>query len=114
VFEKRRIRKRGEHAEGTVLHAQQQEKIATNDYRKYDYVVDVNPKDGPTFRTEITDTFAVGGLKPGEGDVVRVIFDPESKKTIFDLGGDPRYDLKALRAQQESEKQALLREQPPQ
>jgi hypothetical protein len=112
VFEKRRLRKKGERAEGTVVHAQQRKKTATNDYRKYDFVVDVHPAGRPAFRTEIEDTFTVGGFKPAQGDVLKVIFNPESNETIFDLEGDPRYDLKALREQQSSEHDRLLNQPP--
>jgi hypothetical protein len=112
VFERRRLRKNGQQGRGTVVHAQQRKKVATNDFRKYDFVVDVHPDGGEAFRTEIEDTFTVGGLKPGEGDVVKVIFDPGSKQAIFDLEGDPRYDLKALRSQQDSERERLLHEPP--
>jgi hypothetical protein len=114
VFEKRRIRKHGQPAEATVVHAQQHPKVTTNDFRKYDFIVDVRPQGGQPFRTEIQETFTVGGMKPAEGDVVKVICDPAAQKAIFDLDGDPRYDLEALRAQQEAERQALLREPPAQ
>jgi hypothetical protein len=30
--------------------------------------------------------------------VVSVRYDPESRAVLFDLEGDPRYDVKALRA----------------
>jgi hypothetical protein len=112
VFEKRRIRKHGRAANATVVHAQQHPKITTNDFRKYDFVVDVRPDDEAAFRTEIQETFTVGGLKPGEGDVVKVLYDPASKQALFDLDGDPRYDLKAMRASQEEERRRLLREPP--
>jgi hypothetical protein len=113
VFEKRKLRKHGTRCDATVVHAQQQKKITTNDYRKYDFIVDVHPEGGEAFRTEITETFTVGGLKPAEGEVVKVLCDPDSKQAIFDLDGDPRYDMKALRAQQDAERDQLLR-QPPQ
>ena len=38
-----------------------------NDYRKYDFIVDVHPEGAEPFRTEIIDTFTVGGLKPSSG-----------------------------------------------
>jgi hypothetical protein len=61
---------------------------------------------------EISDTFTVMGLKPGAGDAVPVIWDALSRQAVFDLDGDPRYDMKALRAQQEAQHRALL-DQPP-
>jgi hypothetical protein len=91
---------------------QQAKKIATNDYRKYDFIVDVHPRAGQPARVEVSDTFAVMGLKPDAGDVVPVIWDGSSRQALFDLRGDPRYDMKALRAQQEARRRALL-DQPP-
>ena len=69
-------------------------------------------KDGQPARVEVSDTFAVMGLKPGTGDVVPVLWDSSSQHAVFDLDGDPRYDMKALRAQQEAQHRALL-DQPP-
>jgi hypothetical protein len=112
MFEKWRLRRHGERCQATVVHVQQAKKIATNDYRKYDFIVDVHPRDDPPARVEISDTFAVTGLKPGAGDVVPVIWDSSSQRAVFDLDGDPHYDMKALRAQQEAQRQALL-DQPP-
>ncbi|WP_135426638.1 hypothetical protein [Mycolicibacterium sp. CH28] len=112
MFEKRRLRRHGERCQATVVHVRQAKKIATNDYRRYDFVVDVHPGGGPATRVEISDTFAVTGLKPGAGDVVAVWWDGSAGRAAFDLDGDPRYDLKALRAQQDQQHQALL-DQPP-
>ena len=44
MFEKRKLRKHGQRCQATVVHAQQQEKISTNDYRKCDFIVDVHPE----------------------------------------------------------------------
>jgi hypothetical protein len=60
----------------------------------------------------VQETFTVGGLKPQPGDVVSVRCDLESRAVLFDLEGDPRYDLKALRAQQQATGEQLLREPP--
>ena len=112
MFDKWRLRRHGERCQATVVHVQQAKKIATNDYRKYDFVIDVHPREGRPARVEISDTFAVMGLKPGTGDVVPVIWDGSSGQVVFDLDGDPRYAMKAFRAQQETQRQALL-DQPP-
>lgn len=112
MFDKWWLRRHGERCQATVVHVQQAGKIATNDYRKYDFVIDVHPCLGPPARVEVSDTFAVMGLKPGAGDLVPVIWDGSSRRALFDLGGDPRYDMKALRAQQEARRRALL-DQPP-
>lgn len=87
-------------------------KVATNDYRKYQFVVDVHPAGAPAVRIEIVETFTVGGLKPAAGDVVTVRWDPATNRAVFDLDGDPRYDIKALRAQQETQRRQLLDEPP--
>jgi len=107
-----RIRRHGERCQATVVHAQQVAKVATNDYRKYQFVVDVHPGGAEPVRVEITETFTVGGLKPAVGDVVGVRWDPASGRAVFDLDGDPRYDIKALRAQQEARRRQLLDEPP--
>jgi len=112
MFDEWRLRRRGERCQATVVHVQQAKKIATNDYRRYDFVIDVHPREGRPARVEISDTFAVMGLKPGIGDVVPVIWDGSSGQAVLDLDGDPRYDMKAFRAQQETQRQALL-DQPP-
>jgi hypothetical protein len=112
MFDDWRVRRHGQHCLATVVHAQQAPKVATNDYRKYQFVIDVHPDDGEPVRIEVTDTFTVGGLKPAVGDVVRVRWDAASKRAVFDLDGDPRYDIKALRAQQETRRANLL-DQPP-
>jgi hypothetical protein len=112
MFEKRRLRKHGQRGRATVIDVQQHPKVATNDYRKYDFVVDVHAADGPAFRAPVQEVFTVGGLKPKAGDVIDVIFDADSHEVLFSLEGDPRYDLKALRRQQQDNREALLREPP--
>ena len=112
MFDNWRVRRHGQSCQATVVHAQQAAKIATNDYRKYQFIVDVHPVGGEPIRVEITDTFTVGGLKPAVGDTVGVRWDAATKRAVFDLHGDPRYDLKALRAQQEAQRRHLL-DQPP-
>lgn len=112
MFDNWRVRRHGQRALATVVHTQQAAKIATNDYRKYEFIIDVHPGGGEAVRVEVTETFTVGGLKPAVGDVVGVRWDATAKRAVFDLDGDPRYDLKALRAQQEAERRHLL-DQPP-
>jgi hypothetical protein len=112
MFEKRRLKKHGTRARATVVDARQHPKVATNDYRKYDFIVDVSPSDQATFRADLQETFVVMGLKPKAGDAVDVIFDPSSHEVMFDLEGDPRYDLDALKAQQAARREQLLGEPP--
>ncbi|MBI3693063.1 MAG: hypothetical protein HY239_20990, partial [Mycolicibacterium aromaticivorans] len=70
MFDNWRVRRHGQRCQATVVHAQQAAKIATNDYRKYQFVVDVHPPGAEPVRLEITETFTVGGLKPAVGDIV--------------------------------------------
>jgi hypothetical protein len=113
VFERRRLRKHGTHGQATVRDAQQHPKTATNDWRKYDFVVDVHPAaGGAPFRAELQETFVIGGLMPRAGDVVGVIYDAPSRRVMFDLAGDTRYDLDAQKAEQRSAREQLLREPP--
>jgi hypothetical protein len=67
---------------------------------------------GPPSARPCKEVFTVGGLKPKAGDEIDVIFDADSHEVLFDLEGDPRYDLKALRRQQQADREALLREPP--
>jgi hypothetical protein len=112
VFERRRLKKHGTRGQATVVDVTQHPKVATNDWRKYDCIVDVRPTGGAPFRTELQETFLVTGLKPKAGDVVPVIFDPSSHEVMFDLDGDSRYDLDALKAEQQVTRERLLHEPP--
>lgn len=114
MFEKRRLRKHGTRAKATVVDVQQHPKVATNDYRKYDFIVDVRPVGGAPFRTELQETFVIMGLKPEPGDVVNVFFDPETREVVFDLDGDPRYDLGARKASERATRDRLLHQPPAQ
>ncbi len=49
-------------------------------------------------RVEMHVSFVILGSKPEIYDVVKVKYDPTSHETIFDLTGDRRYDLDAMRA----------------
>ncbi len=59
----------------------------------------MRPDGRPPFRTTVREKLWITGLRPKEGDVLRVKFDPDSLETIFDFEGDPRYDVDALEAQ---------------
>lgn len=98
MFDERRIRKHGLPGQATVVSATEHSHLSSNDYRRYDFVLDVRPATGEPFRVEMHETFAILGLRPNEYDVVNVKYDPESHETIFDFTGDPRFDLDAMRA----------------
>jgi hypothetical protein len=101
VFEARRIRKHGLPATATVVSMAEHAHHSTNDYRQYDYVLDVQPANVAPFRVEMHQTFAIMESKPQAYDVVNVRYDAKSHETIFDLTGDPRYDVEAMRARTE-------------
>ncbi|MCU1399503.1 MAG: Short C-terminal protein [Acidimicrobiales bacterium] len=98
MFDERRIRKHGLPGQATVVSATVHSHLSSNDYRRYDFVLDVRPAAGEPFRVEMHESFAILGLRPNEYDVVNVKYDPESHETIFDFAGDPRFDIDAMRA----------------
>ena len=106
------LKKNGVPATAVVQFAQPRHQLASNEFRKFDFVVDVQPEGREAFRAEVVESFWLTGLHPGVGDIVKVRYDPKSLKTVFDLKGDPRYDLKARRDGDEARKQALLRGKP--
>ena len=63
------------------------------------YVLEVSSEAGESFTAKVRDKFWIAGLRPKEGDEgVPVRFDGASKRTVFDLTGDPRYDVEAMNA----------------
>jgi hypothetical protein len=59
----------------------------------YEYIVDVRPSDQPPFRATFHDALMHGYVKhPGQGDVVDVLFDPNSHKVKLgdEYKGSPR------------------------
>lgn len=97
MFARRRIRKRGERATALVVSCEKRSKLTTNELRDYDYVLDVQPLAGEPFRARVRDKFWITGLRPKEGDAaVPVRFDRKSHTTVFDLAGDPRFDVDAM------------------
>ncbi|MCU1392590.1 MAG: hypothetical protein JWM34_1018 [Ilumatobacteraceae bacterium] len=99
MFDERRIRKHGLPGRATVVSMDRHSQATTNDYQRFDYVLDVQPADGAPFRVEMHETFLAVGGKPQAYDVVAVKYDAKSHETVFDLTGDPRYDLEAMKAQ---------------
>lgn len=98
MFDERRIRKHGLDGEATVVSMDEKSNHSSNSYRKYDYVLDVRPVVGEPFRAELRHTFSMLESKPQAYDVVKVKFDAGSRQVIFDLVGDPRYDVEAMNA----------------
>ena len=116
LFAKRRLKKNGERATALVLSCEMRSKVTTNEPRDYDYVLEVHPESGDTFQAKVRDKFWITGLRPEEqDDDVPVRFDPSSKETVFDLDGDPRYDVDAMNertAQLKAETRALKQQRP--
>ncbi|GAA2645115.1 SHOCT domain-containing protein [Paractinoplanes durhamensis] len=97
MFDQRRIRKRGLSAQALVLSVRESSTLGGNgSWQKYDFVLEVRPEGQPAFRAEVRERFYIIERKPGEADVVSVKYEPGTLKVIFDLAGDPRFDLEAM------------------
>jgi hypothetical protein len=112
----RRLRKNGERGTATVVSCEYRSKLTSNELRDFDYVLEVRSEAGETFTAEVRDKFWIAGLRPHEGDEdVPVRFDRASKRTVFDLDGDPRFDVDAMNeqtAQVKAETRALRKRMP--
>ncbi len=74
-------------------------RLLNNELRDHDYVLEVSSEAGDAFTAKVRDKFWIAGLRPEEGDEgVPVRFDRASHRTVFDLDGDPRYDIEAMNA----------------
>jgi hypothetical protein len=111
MFDKKRILKNGEPAEATVLSVDQRSHLTSNELRDYDYVLEVRPESGEPFQANVRAKFWMVGLRPKSGDVLKVRIAQKSREVVFDLEGDPRYDVDAMNAQTEKLR-ASMREQP--
>jgi hypothetical protein len=99
-FADRRLRRKGERGTATVVSCEYRSKLTSNELRDFDYSLEVTSEAGQTFSAEVRDKFWIAGLRPKEGDeAVPVRFDPASHSTVFDLDGDPRYDVDAMNAE---------------
>jgi hypothetical protein len=97
MFDKRRIRKNGLPAQALVLSAgERSSNFSSNGSQSYDYVLEVRPEGRAPFQAQLRESFYIIESKPKEADLVQVKYDPESLKVIFDLEGDPRYDVEAM------------------
>lgn len=97
MFERRRIRKHGLTAQALVLSVREGSHLGGNgSWQKYDFVLEVRPEGRPPFRAEVRERFYIIERKPAEADLVPVKYDPESLQAIFDLTGDPRFDIEAM------------------
>jgi len=98
VFDRRRIRKQGIPAPALVRSAERHSRWTSNDYQRYDFVVEVRPEGRAPFQARLSQKFAILERKPAEAETVKVRYDPESLGVVFDLAGDPRFDVEAMQA----------------
>jgi len=97
MFDERRIRKRGHTAQALVLSVREGSSFGGNgSWQKYDFVLEVRPDGRAPFRAQVRERFYIIERKPSEADLVAVKYDPETLKVVFDLVGDPRFDLEAM------------------
>ena len=102
MFDKRRIRKHGVQAKAEVRSVEERSKLTSNELRDYDHVVSVRATEREPFEAKVRDKFWIAGLRPKTGDILNVRYDPKTLETVFDLEGDPRYDVDALQAKNEA------------
>lgn len=95
MFENRKLRRKGTPAEATVLAIDDLSGRSADTLRRFRHRLEVRRADGSTFEAEVKEVFGISGLRPREYDVLRVRYDPDSLRVVFDLDGDPRYDLDA-------------------
>ena len=97
MFDRRRIRKHGLTAQALVLSVREASAFGGNgSWQKYDFTLEVRPDGREPFRVEVRERFYLIERKPGEADLVGVKYDPGTLKAVFDLAGDPRFDLEAM------------------
>jgi hypothetical protein len=75
------------------------------DWDHHKYIVEVRPAGEAPFRVETKAKVPIFG-HPRPGDVVKVLYDPKSRKTEIQIEGDPRYDPKIIRANKKQERAA--------
>ncbi|HST40546.1 MAG TPA: hypothetical protein VLK58_13615 [Conexibacter sp.] len=98
MFKNRRTRRNGTSAEATVLSIEDLSGRSADTLRRFSHLLEVRRSDGSVFQAEVRAVFGLTGLRPREFDVLRVRYDPDSLHVVFDLDGDPRYDLDASTA----------------
>jgi hypothetical protein len=74
------------------------------DWEHRTYILEVRPPGAEAFRVETKAKVPIFS-KPGQGDIVKVSYNPKNHKTEIEIEGDPRYDpapVRAARKQQEA------------
>ena len=72
---------------------------------KMEFVLEVHPSDGQTFRAKATHHFLRWRPYPQVGDVVNVKYHPTSRAVALELKDDLRYGEKGLKHQQHTQRQ---------
>ena len=71
------------------------------------YIVEVQPEHGPSFRSETKAKVELVCL-PGVGDILNVLYDPDSHNVELQIEGDPRFDSKVQKRAQKARRDELL------
>jgi len=96
-----------EAAQATVLYAQDVSGTWEDAHHvKIEFVLEVHPPNGQTFRAKTTHHFITFTHYPQVGDVVNVKYHPKSQEVELDLKDDLRYGVKRLKHQEQVERQA--------
>jgi hypothetical protein len=88
---RRRLLKHGESADARVLEVDVPKNQSPGGLLTHKFVLEVQPTGAPPFQAQIKDALNVFWA-PKRGDLLKVRFNPKSKKVALDLRGDPRYD----------------------
>jgi hypothetical protein len=88
---RRRLLKHGECADARVLEIDVPKNQSPGAFLTHKFVVEVQPAGAQPFQAQVKDAFNVFWA-PKRGDLLKVRFNPKSRKVAFDLKGDPRYD----------------------
>ncbi len=96
MFDNRRIRRHGLTAQALVLSAKEHATFSSNEKPRYNFVLEVRPEGQAPFQAHVRQAFYIAERKPVEADLVQVKYEPSTGKAVFDLAGDPRFDLDAM------------------
>jgi hypothetical protein len=99
-------------AQGTVVASQPVKTTGDGMVTIYEYAVDVSTADGEVFRAKVDEPrIAIDFMAPALGAVVRVEFEPKSRKVRFDKD-DPTLSQKAIKRQRAADFDAALNSPP--
>ena len=96
-----------EAAEATVLFVKMLDAYTNTGWQPYEFILEVRTQSGQPFRTTVKEHFVLFN-NPEVGDVVKVQYDPKSKKVKLDTKGDIRYDAHAKELARKAQHDAIL------